>query len=178
MIKNNMETQRLVMTEIESSDIQFIYKGLSHPEVIKYYGVSFHSLEATEEQMQWYADLKANNTGIWWLIRAKETGECYGACGFNDKNDELRKAEIGFWLLPDYWGQGIMVEVMPHLLHYGFKALDLNRIEGFVDSENSQCKKALKKAGFLSEGQMKVHEAGQDIILDVFAKMKTSLSDN
>ena len=173
-----METQRFVLDEIESSDIHFIYKGLSHPDVIKYYGVSFHSLQATEEQMQWYADLKANQTGIWWIIRSKDTGECYGACGFNDRNDFLKKAEIGFWLLPEYWGQGIMVEVMPHLLHYGFSVLDLERIEGFVDPENIQCKKALAKAGFNKEGQVSEFEDGQVIILDVYAKMNASLSDN
>lgn len=172
-----METQRYVIEEIKPSDIHFIYKGLSHPEVIKYYGISFHSLKATEEQMQWYADLRANNTGIWWAIRSKASGDFCGAGGFNDRDDCLKKAEIGFWLLPEYWGKGIMVEVMPHLLHYGFSVLHLNRIEGFVDPVNVQCKKALSKAGFHRDGQLSESEDGQVIMLDVYAKMKTSILD-
>jgi ribosomal-protein-alanine N-acetyltransferase len=37
----------------------------------------------------------------------------YGAGGLNDLSIEHKKAEIGLCLLPDFWGKGIMAEVMP-----------------------------------------------------------------
>lgn len=55
----------LQLRHIGDDDIVSIYKGLSNPEVIKYYGVSFHSLEATEKHMAFYRDLEQNGTGIW-----------------------------------------------------------------------------------------------------------------
>lgn len=47
----SLQTKRLILRQIIPTDIQDIYKGLSNPEVIKYYGVSFDSLAGTAEQM-------------------------------------------------------------------------------------------------------------------------------
>lgn len=169
-----METQRFEIREIQDSDIENIYKGLSDPQVIAFYGVSFNTLEETKEQMVWYADLKKNKTGIWWGIYSKATGDFYGAGGYNDVDSKNKKAEIGFWLLPEYWGQGTMTEVMPVLFKYGFNELGLNRIEGFVDSENIKCKKALSKINFQYEGTMREaeYEDGKFLDIDIYAKIK------
>ena len=56
-----------------------------------------------------------------------------------------QKAEIGFWLLPKYWGQGIMQEVMPALFQISFTQMNLNRIEGFVDANNKNVTKDFPK---------------------------------
>lgn len=100
----SLNTKRLILRQINSTDIQNIYKGLSDPEVIKYYGISFDSLEATEEQMTWYRNLEKNETGIWWAICSLDNKTFYGAGGFNNVSKEHKKAEIGFWLLPEFWG--------------------------------------------------------------------------
>ena len=63
-----IKTNRLLLRQFIKSDVENVYKGLSHSDVIKYYGISFDSLEATEEQMHWFADLVRNKTGIWWAI--------------------------------------------------------------------------------------------------------------
>src|SRR5690606_5042185 len=96
-----LTTPRLWLRPIEPADIDHVYRGLSHPDVIKYYGVSFHSLEATQEQMAWFRDLEENGTGIWWAICSPDNRIFYGAGGFNGMSREHRKAEVGFWLLPD-----------------------------------------------------------------------------
>ncbi len=170
-----LESKRYILREIAESDIQDIFKGLSHPKVIKYYGVSFLTLEETKEQMKWYSDLKANNTGIWWKIIHKSTGDFVGAGGYNDLSTEHRKAEIGFWLLPEYWGLGIMPEVMAVILNFGFENLNLNRIEGYVERSNSKCKSALKKLNFSLEGTMRETEVkdGQFIDVDIYAMIKS-----
>ena len=84
-------------------DRENIYKGLSHPEVIQYYGVNYSSIEETEEQMKWYENLEKSGSGMWWSIRLKEDDSFCGAIGYNDYNQEHNKAEIGFWLLPGFW---------------------------------------------------------------------------
>lgn len=53
-----IKTERLLLRQFADSDLENVFKGLSHPEVIKYYGVSFQTLEATKEQMLFFADLK------------------------------------------------------------------------------------------------------------------------
>ena len=99
-----IKTNRLLLRQFIRSDVENVYKGLSHSDVIKYYGISFDSLEATEEQMNWFADLVRNKTGIWWAICSSDNTIFYGAGGLNSLSKEHKKAEIGFWLLPDFWG--------------------------------------------------------------------------
>jgi ribosomal-protein-alanine N-acetyltransferase len=169
-----LPTERFFLKEIQPTDIQHIYKGLSDPRVYKYYGVRFLTLEATKEQMEWYEMLKETGTGIWFGIYDKVDNAFCGAGGYNNLEKEHQKAEIGFWLYPEYWGKGIMSEVMPKLLNYGFEELGLNRIEGFVENDNSKCKKALAKINFQLEGTMRQAEFknGKLIDVDIYAKLK------
>ena len=53
-----LKSERLILRQIRQDDIQNIFKGLSHPEVIAYYGVSYKSLEETQEQIDWYKNLE------------------------------------------------------------------------------------------------------------------------
>ncbi|MEM6378197.1 MAG: GNAT family protein, partial [Bacteroidota bacterium] len=137
---------------------------------IKYYGVSYNSLEATKEQMRWYEETEQ----CWWVICSLDGQEVYGAGGLNDISVEHKKAEIGLWLLPEYWGQGIMTEAMPIICNYGFKSLGLRRIEGFVESSNQNCKRAMAKLDFEYEGRMRDCEVknGEFISVDIYAKLK------
>lgn len=163
-----IKTNRLLLREIIDSDLQNIFKGLSNPDVIKYYGVSFSSLEATKEQMTWFADKKQ----MWWAICALDNQTFYGAGGLNDINHTENKAEIGLWLLPKFWGKGIMKEALPLITDFGFNRLGLNRIEGFVETENRNCKKAMLKLDFQLEKTMKDCEMknGKLISVDVYTK--------
>ena len=172
---STLKTDRIQLREITESDLENIYIGLSNPDVIKYYGISFNSLESTKEQMTWFSEIEKNKTGIWWAICSHDKRTFYGAGGLNDLSEKHKKAEIGLWLLPDFWGQGIMTETMPLICDYGFDQLGLHRIEGFVESNNQNCKKAMAKLAFQYEGTMKDCEIknGEFISLDIYAKLKT-----
>lgn len=170
-----LETDRIILRKITDADLENVYIGLSHPEVIKYYGVSYNSLESTKEQMTWFKELEKNETGIWWAICSRDNGTFYGAGGLNDLSKEHKKAEIGLWLLPEFWGKGIMKEAMPLICDYAFNELGLHRIEGFVESSNQNCKNAMAKLDFQHEGTMKDCEVknGEFISLDIYAKLKS-----
>lgn len=168
---------RISLRPIISTDHHDIFRGLSDPDVVKFYGVSFKTLEATLEQMTWFRDLEKNETGKWWTVRDAVTSEFLGAGGFNDLDKQLKKAEIGFWLLPEFWGQGYMQEAMPLICNYGFNELGLQRIEGFVASENLKCKKALEKLGFTFKGTTKDFELkkGEFAMVDTYIKLKEEM---
>ena len=170
-----LKTDRIQLRKITQSDLENIYIGLSNPDVIKYYGISFSNLESTKEQMTWFTELEKTKTGIWWAICSHDNRIFYGAGGLNDKSEEHKKAEIGLWLLPEFWGKGIMAESMPLICNYGFNQLGLHRIEGLVESNNQNCKKAMAKLDFHFEGTMRDCEIknGKFISLDIYAKLKT-----
>lgn len=168
-----IKTERFLLRQFVDSDLANVYKGLSDPKIIKYYGVSYNTLEETKAQMKFFADLEKEKTGIWWAICSLNNKTFYGAGGLNSLNKEHKKAEIGFWLLTAFWGKGIMTEVMPLICNYGFKNMDLHRIEGFVETDNVNCKNAMKKLDFIHEGTMRDCEIknGKFISLDIYAKL-------
>jgi len=175
-----MNKSAYILREIEDTDIHNIYKGLSNAEITKYYDVHFSTLEETEEQMEWYRNLKSEGTGIWWGIYDKNDNQFCGAGGFNDLDKNHQKAEIGLWLLKEYWGKGILKEVMPQLFEKGFNNLDLNRIEGYVVSDNIKCKRALEKINFQYEGTMRECEIkkGEKINIDFYSILKSEWEYN
>ncbi|GGG38722.1 N-acetyltransferase [Christiangramia forsetii] len=152
-----------------------VFQGLSLPGIIKYYGVNYKSFEATEDQMNWYENLEKSGSGQWWVIRSKEDSKFCGAIGYNDFNKEHNKAEIGFWLFPEYWGKGIIQESANILFDYLFEDLKLHRLEAYVESENESSSKTLKNLGFNYEGRMKDCEIKNNeyISIDIYAKIKT-----
>ncbi|MEL6591571.1 MAG: GNAT family N-acetyltransferase [Bacteroidota bacterium] len=165
------QTPRLHIRPIETSDIASVFAGLSHPEVIRYYGVSFTSLEATKSQMDWYQKLVTEQNGQWWAICGRESLDFFGAIGLNDWEKQHRKAEFGLWLLPKYWGKGYIQEAVPQMMRYAFEEMKLHRIEAFVESENQASQKALQRLGFQHEGTMRDAEVKNDrfISLEIFA---------
>ena len=168
-----LATDNLDLRQIVDSDLGQIFKGLSHPDIKKYYGISFDSLEATKEQMTWFADLEQQDKGIWWAVCSIISGEFIGAIGLNDLNKVHKKAEIGFWLLPVHWGKGILAEIMTPVTNYAFKDLGLHRLEAYVETKNMNCKKALSKQKFSFEGTMIDYEVknGNFVSMDIYAKI-------
>ena len=168
-----IKTKRCLLRKILDNDIENIFLGLSHPDVIKYYGVSYQTLEATQVQMKFYADLEANETGVTWAICNTDNTIFYGVVGVYHISKEHHKAELGFWLLPAFWGKGILAEVMPFVYDYVFHTLGIHRLEAFVETENLKSKKLMSKIDFRHEGTMQDCEMknGKYISLDIYARL-------
>ncbi len=170
-----IQTKKLLLRRFSDEDIENVFTGLSHPEVIKYYGVSYATLEETKLQMKYFADLEKNKTGQWLAICSADGKIFYGGCGLNNINIQHRKGEIGYWLLPEFWGKGIIAEALPFVCEYGFTFFKLHRIEAVVETENENSKKIMKKLGFTYEGTMTECEFknGKYISLAMYAKINS-----
>ncbi len=168
-----LNTKRLLLRQIIKNDQENVFLGLSHPEVIRYYGVSYTSLQSTGEQMKWYSNLEKSKSGIWWAIASRDGKNFYGAIGLYQISKEHRKAELGYWLLPEFWGLGYLQEAAARVLEYAFIVRDLHRIEAFVETGNSASAKSLEKLQFEQEGRMKDSEMknGKFISVDIFARV-------
>lgn len=163
-----MRTERLLLRRINPEDQRLIYKGLSDPEVTRYYGVSFESYNDAKAQMDWFSYLERTRTGIWWAVCSADNSVFYGAGGFN--NIEGKTAEAGFWLMPQFWRKGILKEAFPHMLEYGFKHLGLSRVESLVDSAHTACKLALQNLKFRYEKTVASRlKGGKAIDIDLFS---------
>lgn len=166
-------TKRLLLRQINDADQIHIFKGLSHPDVIRYYGVHFDSYEDTAVQMRWYRSLEETHTGIWWALCASDNSVFYGAAGLNNWHRDHQKSELGFWLLPVYKGRGLMQEALIKICSYAHETLGIHRLEAFVESENEGSRRLLERLGFDPEGTMRDCEIkhGRYISLDIYAHL-------
>ncbi len=144
-----LKTNRLKLEVIKQTDINWVFQALSDDKVTKFYGVHFNSLEAVREQMDWYAELLSEKKGVWWKLKLQESGEAIGACGFNNWSHNNESAEIGFWLLPEWWKMGYMKEAVRSIIAYGFKEMKLNTIYAEVEEGNEASKRVLHSYGFV-----------------------------
>lgn len=142
-------TDRFLLRQFRVDDLAFVFDGLSHPDVIRYYGVNYSTLNETNNQLIWFHELQENETGIWWAICDKVTLSLCGAIGFNDLNKPDQKAEIGFWLLPEFWGMGIISEVAYTVFDYARNELNIAKVIALVETENNNSRKLLKKLDFI-----------------------------
>lgn len=173
-MKNNfptIQTNRLLLRQFTNDDLENVFKGLSHPDVIKHYGVSYSTLEETKQQMKFFVVLETNKTGTWWAICSADNKIFYGGCGLNNINIQHKKGEIGYWLLPEFWGKGIIAKAATLICEYGFTHFDLHRIEAVVETGNDNSKKIMEKLGFEYEGTMKECEIknGRYLSLHMYA---------
>jgi ribosomal-protein-alanine N-acetyltransferase len=171
-----LSTARFRLRRIVPADIGTVFRGLSDPAVIAHYGVSYETLEATQRQMDWFEEIHAAGTGIWWGISDPTSdAPLIGACGLNDIHAEHRRGELGYWLLPEHWGRGIATECVGAVLEHAYGPMDLHRVAAEVDVENHASRRLLDRLGFRFEGIRRDYERkhGSFIDLMIYARLAT-----
>lgn len=170
-----LQSERFLLQQILPDDQPFIFEGLSHPEVIPFYGVQYKTLEETRVQMVYYGQLWLSGKGTWWKLVDKTTFEKVGAIGFNDFDSVHLKCEIGYWLLPQFWGKGIITEVFKTVIQYLFTVKKVHRIEALIEVENKASCAVAERAGFVREGTLRDYEFknGQFISLFLYSLLAT-----
>jgi ribosomal-protein-alanine N-acetyltransferase len=148
-----LETSRTILRKIEKNDVQDIYSYCSDPEVSKYTTWYPHmKIEDTENFIDFIID-KYNKSQISpWGIQDKTTGRIIGTCDFVGWDTNHHKAEIGYALSRDYWGQGYMTECVKKIIEFGFEKMDLVRIEARCILANTGSARVMEKSGMEFEG--------------------------
>lgn len=75
--------------------------------------------------------------------------------GFISIDNENKKGEIGYWILSNFQGQGLMTECVKACIKYGFEELNLNKIIIKCSSENIKSAAIPKRLGFTLEGTLR-----------------------
>lgn len=71
------------------------------------------------------------------------------------KNEFGGHGEIGYFLLPTYWGKGYATEIGQLLIEIGFSHVGLHRICASCNIENKNSERIMKKIGMKKEGQIR-----------------------
>jgi [ribosomal protein S5]-alanine N-acetyltransferase len=100
-------------------------------------------------------------------------GAAVGGIGLRLGEDVNRHtAQFGYWLGEEFWGRGIMTEVISEFVSYCFKKFPLHRIYAEAYANNLASARVLEKAGFVLEGRLRKNVVKDGKVLDslLFAK--------
>lgn len=162
-----LETERLLLRRLVKEDVNEIFALRSDKETMKYIP---RPLVKTEEEaiahFEMIDEKIENNEGINWAITLKKDPKLIGLIGHYRIKPEHFRAEIGYMLLPEYHGKGVIIEAIKETVKYGFEIMKLHSIEAVIDPENLASEKVLQKSGFVKEAHLKENEYFEGRFLD------------
>lgn len=145
------ETEHFVLRPFLFTDVSDFYRISSNPENLEFIFPAQSSLLEAEFALSNYFMKQPLGT---WAICTKNQ-QLIGAIRF-EKIDEIRReAEIGYFLNKDYWGQGVMTEVLQNLVFLSFIHFELNSLKIIVHLENGASRRVAEKSGFKLYRQFK-----------------------
>src|SRR6476660_6872490 len=154
-----LETQRLILRRLTTADAPGVFRLRSNPETMKY--VPRPLAVSIDDALAHIAliDEKINaNTGINWAITLKGQREFIGIIGNFRIEPENYRAEIGYMLLPEFSGKGIVSEAIASAVRYGFDEMKLHSIEAIIDPGNIASARVLEKNNFIKEAHLRENE--------------------
>jgi RimJ/RimL family protein N-acetyltransferase len=90
-----------------------------------------------------------------WGVSSREGVEAIGTCTLFNVDLAHRRAEVGFALRRDCWGQGLATDALGSLVEFSFETLALHRLEADVDPRNERSQRVLERQGFRREGYLR-----------------------
>ena len=156
---HDLETERLLLRRVDNNDYKEVLALRSNPETMKY--IPRPLLKNEEEAFAHIAMIEnkiINKEGINWAITIKDDPSLIGIIGHYRIQVENYRAEIGYMILPEFNGQGIVTEAVKEVVKYGFDIMKLHSIEAVIDPDNIASAKVLEKNGFVKEAHFKENE--------------------
>lgn len=153
-----LATANFQLMPLAPVDREDLFAHLSDAATVEHMDIEpLGALARADVIISWAQSLEASGEGIRWAIRDR-TGAFAGTTGFNAVVRERgSRGEVAFDVVRSRWREGIMAEVLPVVLAYGFGALALRRIEAMVTPGNEASAALLERHGFVREGTLRDH---------------------
>ena len=146
----------LQFRDFQASDLAAIAQAMGDARVTQFYGLETTHTQPSaiaQEQLDWFVSLAKDGEGWWQAIT--HNGAVAGAIGIYDFDEDGDSADLGFWLLPTQWGQGLMQQALRQWLPQAFARLALHSIVAYVEPDNRASGKLLNAAGFQYDGLLR-----------------------
>lgn len=161
-----LETERLLLRRLSPEDAEFILRLLNEPSWLRFIGdKGVRTIEdARNYILQGPVDMYSRLGFGLYLVELKEDGVPMGICGLI-KRDSLEDVDIGFALLPKFWGKGYAYESASAVMAYGKRAFGLTRLAAITSLDNHVSAGLLEKLGFGFEKVVKLSEGSEGVRL-------------
>ena len=148
-----IRTEQLFLRTIEKSDVPEIFRvARKNPDLPKF--MSWNPPEQIKETLTFFESTQKDfpEKSVVWSIFFEE--KFVGIVSLEKIERKYGVLQTGYWLDPEFHGNGIMPEAARAVLSFGFENLDLHKIIAHHFSENIPSKKVIEKLGFRFVGTL------------------------
>lgn len=147
-----LETERLLLRNWSDRDAVMFHRLNSEERVMEFFPFRRNFSEAEELRKKLAAAIEQQGYGFA-AVERRTGGDSLGFCGIVQCRLEPLFApdeiEIGWRLLPEYWGKGYATEAAREWLRFGFEDLKLPRIVSFAVDGNRRSTAVMERIGML-----------------------------
>ena len=141
----NIETDRLLLRQLEPSDYEAAFKWCGDPDVNTYliYPL-YHNAEDVKSWIESRDVDDPDNYDLGFVI--KETGDLIG-CGGMAYSPQKEAWIIGYNIRKDQWGNGYVVEAINGIIDHISKTRKIDKIVGEFAVDNYKSRRVMEKLG-------------------------------
>jgi ribosomal-protein-alanine N-acetyltransferase len=155
-----LETERLLLRGLKETDAQEIFLLRSdekHNEFVDRPRAT--SIEDAKMFINKIEEFVQNKQSYFWAIQLKEEQTLAGTVTLWNLDPENNKGELGYELLSNYQGKGIMNEAAAAVLKFAFTELGLTRIEASPVPANKKSTGLLDRLGFKLDAEAEISKS-------------------
>ncbi len=115
-----------------------------------------YELSMAEEWLATHPEQYAQGKSAQFAICLRDGQQLIGAIGL-EFHSEYPRAELGYWVGVEFWGQGYCTEAARAVLEYGFAQRGLRRIYATHFGTNPASGRVMQKVGMSHEGTLRQH---------------------
>lgn len=151
VIECKQQQQKITLKVFTSADIDDFMEWATDNEVTKY--MMWNSYNSRSEAEVFFTNVVEKHS---WFKSISLGEKVIGSITLDKgKGVHSCKAELGYVVARKYWGNGLATQAIKLAIQTGFKDLDIERIEAYVDPANIGSQRALEKNEFTQEGLLR-----------------------
>ena len=153
----SLTTDRLVLRGPCAADFEEAAAMWADPEVMAYWDVpEIDDPQLIANVLESQVAAMAAGLAVHWAIRSLADDGFVGCCSLSEIDRWHKRAEVGFLLGRQVWGQGYALEAMQAVLAYAASS-GLRRLLARTHLGNRRSDSLLEKLGFQEEGLLRGH---------------------
>ena len=146
----NIETKNLILRRMNYNDVDDLFTMRKDSKMNKYIDTR---LEENIKETKAYID-KMNkgvdcNKWIIWALEHKASKKVVGSICIWNINMEQDNGELGYGIIPNYQGKGLMKEALLSVIEYGFNVMNLKTLDAYTEERNVKSINLLEKCNFI-----------------------------
>lgn len=161
-----LETSRLTVRQLTPDDAEFVLRLLNEESFLRFVGD--RGVRTLEDARKYILDgpirsYERHGYGLS-LVELKGDRRAIGICGLLNR-DSLDDVDIGFALLPEFWGNGYAYESASAMLAFAVIEFDLDRVVAVTKPDNAASIRVLEKLGMRFERMVRLSEDATELQL-------------